>query len=138
MDIDAIFISPTYSQSNGQVKKGVGIFKKILKKVRESGGDMWQALLHYRNAPITGMPYSPAEMLLSRQLRTTLPTTADQLEPEIATGVSVRLENWKTTQKNYYDRMVREAESFKIGDKVWYYNNHNPELTAVIDQAPRP
>ncbi|WAR27012.1 YRD6-like protein [Mya arenaria] len=51
--------SPTYSQSNGQVERYVGIIKSLLRKTHENGQDESIALQEYRNTPITGCEYSP-------------------------------------------------------------------------------
>ncbi|WAQ95108.1 LOW QUALITY PROTEIN: hypothetical protein MAR_007579 [Mya arenaria] len=56
--------SPTYSQSNGQVERYVGIIKSLLRKAHENGQDESIALLEYRNTPITGCEYSPAQMFM--------------------------------------------------------------------------
>ena len=46
-------------------------------------GDINIALLEYRNTPVTGTPYSPAQMLMSRVLKSKLPITDMQLVPTV-------------------------------------------------------
>ena len=73
--------SPLYAQSNGKAEKGVHIVKQLLKKAQESNSDPYLALLSYRASPLEhGM--SPAELLMGRRLRTTIPYTAEQSETE--------------------------------------------------------
>ena len=62
--------SPLYSQSNGQSERAVQTIKNLLKKASEEGRDPYLALMAYRNTPVTGMSYSPAQMLMSRSLNT--------------------------------------------------------------------
>ena len=61
--------SPRCPQSNSQAEKYVGILKMLLRKCLEDNTDPNLALLRYRNTPITGMTYSPAQLLYSRRLR---------------------------------------------------------------------
>ena len=55
--------SPTYAQSNGQIEIFVSVVKQMLRKADEEGRDPYLALLAYRNTAVTGMSYSPAQML---------------------------------------------------------------------------
>ncbi|KAL0151936.1 hypothetical protein M9458_052743, partial [Cirrhinus mrigala] len=73
-DFKHVTSSPEYAQSNGKAEK-VHILKQLLKKAADSKSDPYLALLNYRTSPLEcGM--APAEMLMSRKLRTTLPSCA--------------------------------------------------------------
>ena len=65
--------SPRYPKSDGEAEKYVGILTMLLLKCAEDGTDPNIVLLRYRNTPITGMQYSPAQMLFGRRLKDTLP-----------------------------------------------------------------
>jgi len=69
--------SPRYPQSNGMAERAIQTVtvKRILKKAESDGSDPYIALLQYRNAPISGLEYSPAQLLMSRRLRSKLPVT---------------------------------------------------------------
>ena len=64
--IDITTTSPTYSQANGLSEKAVHIVKNLLRKEC----NFFEGLMEYRNTPISNFPYSPNQMLLSRQIRT--------------------------------------------------------------------
>ena len=62
-------ISPTYSQSNGQVERTVQTIKNIFKKCKISGDDPTIALLSYCNTPLAGIGMSPAAYSNQRYLK---------------------------------------------------------------------
>ncbi|GCB72887.1 hypothetical protein scyTo_0002237 [Scyliorhinus torazame] len=64
--------SPHCPQSNGKAEKGIHIVKQLLCKAADSGSDLNLAMLAYRTTPLsTGL--SPAQMLMNRTLRATVP-----------------------------------------------------------------
>ena len=75
---ETITSSPTYPQSNGQSERFVNIMKTIFKKAHATGEDPHAALLQYRNTPISGLQYSPAQLLMGRRRRGPPPTTIRQ------------------------------------------------------------
>jgi len=70
--------SPKFSSSNGEVERAVKTVKGLLKK----DGDHMKALLSYRSTPLA-CGYSPAELLMGRKLRTTLPVLPSSLAPKL-------------------------------------------------------
>ena len=74
--------SPRYPQANGEVERGARTVKTLLKKPEENSEDPYLALLTYRNTPLA-CGYSPAELMMYRTLRSTLPTTMEQLKPKL-------------------------------------------------------
>ncbi|UYV72148.1 K02A2.6-like, partial [Cordylochernes scorpioides] len=70
--------SPRFPQSNGMAETGVKIAKLILNKNQDPS----LGLLEYRSTPLEN-GYSPAELLMGRKLRTTLPIAPDNLNPRI-------------------------------------------------------
>ena len=71
--IQHITSSPKYPQSNGLAERNVQTLKKLVKKSGK-GHDPYLALLNFRTTPLKDS-LSPAEILMGRKLRTTLPST---------------------------------------------------------------
>ena len=76
-------IMPTYSRSNGLAERAVHIVKNMLRK----GGNLNDGLMEYRNTPISNFPYSPNQMLFSRQVRTQVPVHRIMLVPQVCKDV---------------------------------------------------
>ena len=117
-DMQITFSSPRYPQSNGLAESGVKIVKNILSKSQDAGHDPFVALLEYRNTPIPGIGYSPAQLLFSRSLRTKLPTTESALRSVIPKQVKRKLETRQMRQKAIYDRTARAVPKIRTGDKT--------------------
>ena len=110
--------SPYHPQGNGEAERAVGTVKSLLKK----GDDPYKALLAYRSTPLQ-LGYSPAELLMGRVLRTTVPTTIAQRKPKIPNLTSVRAKDKKSKarQKQDFDSHhgARELPLLQPGDQVW-------------------
>uniref|UniRef100_A0A3B3RKB0 Uncharacterized protein n=1 Tax=Paramormyrops kingsleyae TaxID=1676925 RepID=A0A3B3RKB0_9TELE len=63
---------------NGEAERAVQTIKNLLKKAR----DPYRALLAYRATPLSN-GYSPAQLLMGRRLRTTVPTLSENLRPSL-------------------------------------------------------
>lgn len=103
-DFKHVTSSPHYPQSNGKAEKGVHILKQLLKKADESGSDPYLALLSYRASPLE-CGLSPAELLMNRKLRTTLPSYSKQKRhPKL----QHQLQQQKMKQKTCYDKTAKQ------------------------------
>ena len=112
--------SPTYPQSNGLSEKAVQIVKRILKKT----SDPYIGLLEYRNTPVTGMAYSPSQLLMSKITRSKLPVSNSLLHPKLATGVVKELTHCQQRQKHYYDMTAKPLPPLKENDSVRIRQNN--------------
>ena len=62
--------SPHYPRSNGQAEAAVKVAKTLIGEVQRERGDIYKALLDYRNTPRSTTGLSPEEVLMQRKTRT--------------------------------------------------------------------
>lgn len=133
-DIVLVTCSPNYHQSNGLAEKAVGITKNMLNKINEESGDLSLYLMNYRNTPVAGLNYSPAQLLQSRHLRTLINNFNDNfLRPKVI-DCKQEIIKIKNKQINYYNRNSGKEEiNFYTGEKVLVQDIFNKKwLPAVI------
>ena len=110
--------SPLYPQGNGEAERAVRTVKELLRKQ----GDPYLALLAYRATPLQ-CGYSPAELLMSRRLRTTVPATRESLMPGVPDRgvVKKRDQQQKLRQENNFNdrRGARALPHLDLGSRVW-------------------
>ena len=106
--------SPRYAQSNDMSELAVRIMKRILKKCN----DPHISLLEYLNTPLTGMTYSPCQLLMSRPTRTLLPTTKDFLTPKLTKDGIIQTNQNKEKQKEYYNRNAKTLPEIQSNKNV--------------------
>lgn len=131
--------SPRYPQSNGQSEKFVGIVKSLIRKAYHEEKDPHIALLQYRNTPITGLRYSPAQLLMSRRLKDTLPTTTSLLKPTVIESAKHDLVLRQGKQKVQYDKSAKVRSEHAVGDnvRVLLGKTWNPAVVVGRHTAPR-
>lgn len=112
-DFKHVTSSPLYPQSNGKAEKGVHIVKQLLKKARDSKADPYLALLSYRASPLEH-GRSPAELLMGRQLRTTLPYTTTKKHKQ----VKDKMKRLQKRQKGNYDKSSKSLKPLAPNDTV--------------------
>lgn len=116
--------SPLYPQANGQAEKGVQIVKRLLKKAKDCKADPNLALLSYR-ATALECGASPAELLMHRKLRTTLPHIPGHKDDKDDDELNDRRMRLKHRQKLNYDKTARQLEPLRerdvvrIGPELW-------------------
>ena len=71
---------PVLKFRNGWAEAAVKVSKSMLKK----SDDLQTALLNYRNTPPKGHTYSPAQRMMSRRTRTTLPTQGKKTSNDLS------------------------------------------------------
>ena len=90
--------SPEFPQANGEAERAVRTVKEIWRKSVDAKEDPYLAMLAYRSTPIHN-GYSPAELLMSRRLRTTLPQVASNLKPALVNEKQLRAKEGRYGQK---------------------------------------
>ena len=96
--------SPNFPSSNGMSERGVQTIKSLLKKCKISKQDPYLALLSYRSTPLKN-GYSPADLLMGRKLKTTLPIMPHQLCPE-----PVDIQKVKNFEQNYRENYKQYSD----------------------------
>ena len=105
--------SPGYPQSNGLVECNVQTNIHLFKKAYDEGKDAEMSLLEFQNTPITGLDQPPAQLLMSRRLRSSLPMTITMFQPSIHEGTRERLKQRPQHQKCAYDRGAKPLASLQ-------------------------
>jgi Integrase zinc binding domain/Integrase core domain len=125
--------SPMMASSNGKAESAVKIAKRILRKAKDANTDPYMALLEFRNTPLP-CGYSPAQLLMSRRLRSILPTTNNQLKPELVDIKSAResMQAMRAKSKAYHDRNAKPLPPLKPGDRVTYQNGNIWEPAKIV------
>ena len=133
--------SPHHHQANGPAESGVRISKQILKQE-----DPFLVLMAYRATPIPATGKTPSELIMGRQIRTTLPSMTKVLEPKLPchAGVNKADAETKKSYKESFDRRngTRELPQLQPGDWVRTKLNTDKQWTTEAkvvdkDQSPR-
>jgi hypothetical protein len=119
-DFTHVTSSPKHPQGNGEVERAIQTLKALIKK---NGDDFYTALLAYRTAPLQLHGLSPSQLLMGRQLRTSLPVPASHLQPRVPDlrAVQQREAANKVAQQANFDRRhkAKELPALTAGDGVW-------------------
>lgn len=77
--------SPHHPQANGSAETGMQIAKQLLEQ-----GDTFLALMAYHATPVPATEKTPSELIMGRQIQTTMQTMANILEPKLPTTAAVK------------------------------------------------
>jgi transposase InsO family protein len=112
--------SPYYAQSNGLAERAVRSAKELLEKCKKDGTDINLALLNQRNTPRDEVLGSPAQRLMSRRLKSTIPCSDKLLKRQQSNDslVKDRLNEKRQQQKRFYDKQAKSLLALDNGDVV--------------------
>ena len=137
-NFNIITSSPHFPQSNGLAERHVQTVKNIIRKAKDSGSDVSLALLELRNTPIAGMAESPAQLLMGRNLRSSLPMMPAQLSTPYSQTCRQKLESRQVKQKLQYDKSAKLLPPLQANDVVRYLNGSSWAQATVIKQHSTP
>ena len=102
--------------------------------MKKADDDIYLALLEYRKTPVTGTSFSPAQILMSRTLRSKEPVTKQLLKPVIV-DPRAQLMQQKLKQRVYHDRSARSLANLQPGDAVRMRrkNTWQPAIVTKVD-----
>ena len=108
---------PEYPQSNSAAERALQTAKRILKKAEADEKDPFEGLLKYQNTPFEDIGLSPAQLLMSRRTRTSLPTHRRLLLPKPVEPQRVvkALEMRQDKAKSHYDPTGRDLPPLEGG-----------------------
>lgn len=128
--------SPRYPQSNGEAERGVQTVKNLLKKA----SDPYKALLAYRTTALAN-GYSPAQLLMGRRLRTTLPMLPETLQPRLPdfqqVSCSEREKRLRQTESFNKRHRTRELDKLVPGQPVWITDARAQGTVTAVHPTPR-
>lgn len=99
-------------------ERAIQTIKNLFRKAFEHGNDPYIVLLEYRNTAISRLKESPAQLLMSRVLKSKLPTSASLLKPRVLEKAQEKLKERSERQKMYYDCNMKPLPQIKEDDTV--------------------
>ena len=129
LEIDHIFSSAKYPQSNGMIENSVKHAKNLISRCRHSKDDLYNALLEYRNTPLSNLVGSPAQLFLNRNLRSSVPCVDDFLLTKSDVENRKMLVDKKSKAEFYYNRTAQnELPEYQPGDIVKYRDSQGSKV----------
>ena len=125
--------SPKYPQTNGAAERAVQTVKSLLNK----NEDPYLAMLCYRATPLEN-GFSPAELLMGRKIRTTVPVLPNTLDPKHPNNFWLRKKEKairERQRRNFNSRHhTKELQPLKKGERVWIRGSD--EQAVVTEELP--
>ena len=87
----------------------------MIKRCDADGTDIQLALLNYRNTPLEAVGASPAQLLMSRRLRSRLPVTRAGLAPAVQRDKTEQVRWIQLRQRHNHDRWA--GQRHKVFDQ---------------------
>ena len=114
--------SPHFPSSNGLAEASVKVVKNMLLKCIESGDDFYKSLQAYRATPLD-CGKSPAQLLMQRRIKTSLPVSHSLLKTENDSEIVDMKIKQKEKLKEQFDKHSQLVPSFKPGTLVSLLNS---------------
>ena len=117
-----------YPQSNGRAEAAVRSAKRMIRdNVRGDGSldtdELARALMQHRNTPLRETDKSPAQLVLGRQLRDSIPMYKDFYKPDNHWGATLRerekdMIKVRDREKEAYDIHAKQLPRLRVGTEV--------------------
>ena len=120
-DFQHITSSPHFPSSNGSAEAAVKVVKNMLLKCTENGDDFYKAIQAYRATPLE-CGKSPAQLLMHRRIKTSLPIHSSLLKTDNDSEIVNRKVEHKEKLKMQYDKHSTSAPILNKGDYVCVLN----------------
>ena len=135
-DFKHVTSSPRFPQSNGLAENAVKQAKQLLEKSKRDGSDPWLGLLNLRNIPRDGNVGSPAQRLLSRRTRCTIPIAKSLLKPfaHDTKYIKKNLKRKRVQQKTHFDKAARDLIPLKNQQVVRMQTDKGFNRLAVVSE----
>uniref|UniRef100_A0A8C7ZN50 Gypsy retrotransposon integrase-like protein 1 n=1 Tax=Oryzias sinensis TaxID=183150 RepID=A0A8C7ZN50_9TELE len=130
--------SPGFPSSNGMAERAIKTVKHALKKAIQTGTDPHLVMLSLRNTPVTGLNLSPAQMLMGRVLRSTLPCSSNVLRQSTPQNIPEKLRDMQLKQKLHFDKRARPLPVLSPGDTVHMQIRRGWEPAVIVHQREEP
>ena len=129
--------SPEFPQANGLAEKAVSSAKKLLEKSKRDQTDVFLNILNIRNVSRDATLGSPAERLMSRQTRTTLPISKTLLTPAVKDNDTVKTQLLKKReyQKSWYDKTSKPLRPLTEGQVVRMQTRRGHDRLAMVKRV---
>lgn len=130
--------SPHYPQANGLAERAVRTIKGLLQK----STDPYLALLAYRSTPLPWCGLSPAQLLMGRNIRSTIPQVPQCFEPEWSYLPEFREKDAqeKRKQKTNFDlrHRARPLPPLEPEQNVWVRTDGRVDPGHVVNPTSAP
>ena len=136
-DFSHVTSRPEYPQVNRLAERAVRSAKQLMDRSKRDGTDVFLNLLNLRNVPRDHTLGSPAERLMSRQTRTTLPVSKRLLVPKSKNNTVVKagLVRKRLSQKECYDKSSRPLRPLHQGEVVRMQTPHGHDRLGTIKEV---
>ena len=127
------------SNLNGLAEIYVKTVKQILTKSKAENKDPYLSILNYPNTHIDDLG-APAQLLINRRLRSSLPIIQTLLKPKVIgrKRVHEKLSKKQRKQKYFYDKRSRDLSQLKPGDTIRVQRENKWEPGVVTDHVNTP
>lgn len=137
-EIKITHYSPGFPSSNGMAERSIKTVKHALMKAMQTGTDPHLVLLSLRNTPVTGLDVSPAQMLMGRVLRRTLPCSSAALKQSVPQHIHNKIQDLQSCQKHHNDQHARPLPVLSPGDTLYVQTRRGWEPAVVVQQRTEP